>query len=417
MTQTSRRATFLLHQRRTWQGFRELLAPSLPPPSGRTVVGTKSKVTRPRSTNLPASHGDDLLALTLLWSPPGRSWMGSPPEEPGRSDDEGPQHLVQLEGFFISRTPITQAQWREVALWEPREGEAWGRELTADPSRFQGSEARLLEGEANTDHRPVEQVSWFDAMEFCSRLSRRTGRTYRLPSEAQWEYACRAGTTTPFHFGDTITPVLANYDGTYTYGDGLKGEDRQQTTPVGSFPANTWGLQDMHGSVWEWCADHWHDSYAGAPDDGSAWLEPDAAEDEGRQLRGGSWCNDPRYCRSAYRFHDAPASLSSSIGFRVVCLPRDPGDDVSIPSGSTSASHHDGHGASDGRDRERQLLELLGAGEATDAVLANRLGGTSLQTLRRLLRDLQRKQLIEEVPSVGRAWRLTAGGHELLRRG
>jgi formylglycine-generating enzyme required for sulfatase activity len=194
--------------------------------------------------------------------------MGSPEEEPERSDDEGPQHLVQLQGFFLSQTPITQAQWREVADWKPNKAErAWSKKLNPNPSHFKG------------DQRPVEQVYWDDAMEFCHRLSLRSGRSYTLPSEAQWEYACRAGTKTPFCFGDTISPELANYDGNYVYGnadadaDGPKGIYREQTTPVGMFPANAWGLQDMHGNVYEWCLDEWHESYEGAPIDGRAWEE------------------------------------------------------------------------------------------------------------------------------------------------
>jgi len=149
----------------------------------------------------------------------------------------------------------------------------------------------------------------------------RTGRRYTLPSEAQWEYACRAGTTTPFAFGETITPDLANYDGNFTYGEGRKGEFREQTTPVGMFPANAWGLQDMHGNVWEWCLDHWHESYEGAPEDGSAWLSEGG---ESRLLRGGSWRLDPGNCRSACRGLNLPDSASYSLGFRVVCLPQGP---------------------------------------------------------------------------------------------
>jgi formylglycine-generating enzyme required for sulfatase activity len=164
-------------------------------------------------------------------------------------------------------------------------------------------------------------------MEFCSRLSQRTGRTYRLPSEAQWEYACRAGTTTPFHFGETITSELANYRASFTYANGPKGEYRGQTTPVGMFPANAWGLQDMHGNVWEWCLDHWHESYEGAPSDGSAWVDGEGLDGEQsrreRLLRGGSWFNRPQYCRSAYRDRIHPGDRLDYWGFRVCCLPQD----------------------------------------------------------------------------------------------
>jgi formylglycine-generating enzyme required for sulfatase activity len=221
---------------------------------------------------------------------------------------------VQLQGFFLAQTPITQAQWREVANWQPSKGErAWSKELNPNPSYFKG------------DQRPVELVSWDEAMEFCHRLSQRTGRHYTLPSEAQWEYACRAGTISPFHCGSTISSKLANYDGTKVYGDGEKGEYRQQTLDVASFPANPWGLHDMHGNVWEWCADHWHDNYEGAPEDGRAWIdEGDKANDlKLRLLRGGSWEVNPRYCRSADRFLIRPVARNYNVGFRVCCLPQD----------------------------------------------------------------------------------------------
>jgi formylglycine-generating enzyme required for sulfatase activity len=279
-------------------------------------------------------------ALTLVQIPAGSFLMGSPPDEPQRADDEGPQHTVELASFFISQTPITQGQWREVAQWKEREGERWERELEANPSRFQPKDEaeekkesygsfRLLDGEASSDQRPVERVSWLDAMEFCNRLSQRTGRHYTLPSEAQWEYACRAGTITPFAFGETLSDELANYDASETYGNGLKGKNRKQTTPVGMFPANAWGLQDMHGNVREWCLDDWHGSYEGAPVDGSAWL--DGAEGQsskreggGRLLRGGSWSIFPGRCRSAFRYPYRPDDAYSFIGFRVVCLPQGP---------------------------------------------------------------------------------------------
>jgi hypothetical protein len=275
------------------------------------------------------------LALTLIEIPAGSFLMGSPPEEPGLSDDEGPQHEVKLASFFMSHTPITQAQWREVAGWQSLPAERWGQDLNPDPSHFYNregqaeGEVRLFEAEANTDNRPVENVSWLDAMEFCNRLSQRTGRTYTLPSEAQWEYACRAGTTTPFHFGDMISPELANYHGNYAYADGPKGIYREQTTPVRMFPANAWGLHDMHGNVWEWCLDEWHESYEGAPTDGRAW--GDAAEGEKSKelvktklLRGGSWNFIPGSCRSASRNHFRPDYANDGVGFRVVCLPQGP---------------------------------------------------------------------------------------------
>ena len=245
------------------------------------------------------------VSLRLIQIPAGRFLMGSPPEELERSADEGPQREVALPEFWLGQTPITQAQWRVVAGWPKVE-----RELAKDPSEFKG------------DGRPVEQVSWHDAMEFCRRLSQRLGRTFSLPSEAQWEYACRAGTTTPFAFGETISPELANYDGTFAYANGPKGVNRGATTPAGNFPANAWGLQDMHGNVWEWCLDHWHESYSGAPSDGSAWLSSPGVDAE-RLLRGGSWVDSPWICRSAYRVRNHPVYRGMSVGFRVCCLPQD----------------------------------------------------------------------------------------------
>jgi formylglycine-generating enzyme required for sulfatase activity len=243
--------------------------------------------------------------LRLIQIPAGRFLMGSPPEELERSADEGPQHEVALPEFWLGQTPITQAQWRVVASWPKVE-----RELAKDPSLFKG------------DGRPVERVSWHDAMEFSARLSRHTGRIYTLPSESQWEYACRAGTTTPFAFGETISPELANYDGTFAYANGPTGVNRGATTPAGNFPANAWGLQDMHGNVWEWCLDHWHESYSGAPSDGSAWLSSPGVDAE-RLLRGGSWFFGPWFCRSACRLRYLPGFRDFNVGFRVCCLPQD----------------------------------------------------------------------------------------------
>jgi formylglycine-generating enzyme required for sulfatase activity len=246
------------------------------------------------------------VALTMLTIPAGNFLMGSPENEPERLEREGPQHDVTLGSFSMAQTPITQGQWRAVADWQKVE-----RDLKPDPSKFKGP------------NRPVEQVSWFDAMEFCRRLSQRTGKPYGLPSEAQWEYSCRAGTTTPFHFGATLTPDLANYNGNFSYSDGPNGTCRQQTTDVASFPANAWGLHDLHGNVWEWCVDHWHGSYDFAPGDHQPWLIPAAAVDESRLHRGGSWYFLPRMCRSAFRSCSLPGFRDDNIGFRVCCLPQD----------------------------------------------------------------------------------------------
>lgn len=266
------------------------------------------------------------VSLTMLRIPEGEFNMGSPQEELERYEDEGPQVLLRPREFWLGQTPITQEQWRVVAQWTERGQERWGRDLKANPSFFQarqdrhGSGGWLLGDEETTEQRPVEQVGWEDAMEFCHRLSQRTGLSFSLPSEAQWEYACRAGTTTPFAFGETLTTELANYDGEGSYANGPKGKHRKQTTRVGSFPANAWGLQDMHGNVWEWCLDHSKENHEGAPEDGSARLNKDGDQGCRRVLRGGSWNDGPEDCRSAYRDRDAPDHAKGLIGFRVACL-------------------------------------------------------------------------------------------------
>jgi formylglycine-generating enzyme required for sulfatase activity len=217
--------------------------------------------------------------------------MGSPTNESGRTQAEDPQHPVNVPAFFIGKFEVTQEQYQQI--------------MGRNPSNFKGAK------------RPVEQVSWNDAVEFCKKLSQKTGRKYRLPSEAEWEYACRAGTTTPFHFGETITTELANYDPSQTYANEPKGQYRQQTTDVGSFPPNAFGLYDMHGNVWEWCQDNWHESYKGAPSDGSAWIDND---NQYPILRGGSWFYNPEYCRSASRnYYYTRDNLYYGIGFRIVC--------------------------------------------------------------------------------------------------
>jgi formylglycine-generating enzyme required for sulfatase activity len=269
-------------------------------------------------------HQEDLgqgISLDLVMIPGGTFIMGSPLDEAGRDwygyfDDalrgenvEGPQHQVKIPPFLMGKYPVTQAQWKAVTTLPKVE-----HDLNADPANFKG------------DNLPVEQVSWDDAVEFCQRLSKETGREYRLPSEAEWEYACRAGMATPFHFGATITTDLANYngndgmeDGEYPgfYGQWQRGEYRKRTTEVGYFSANGFGLYDMHGNVWEWCLDNWHRTHDGAPMDGSAWLSFDG--DNLGLLRGGSWSSDPWFCRSAVREEVTRDHCSSCISFRIVC--------------------------------------------------------------------------------------------------
>jgi formylglycine-generating enzyme required for sulfatase activity len=217
--------------------------------------------------------------------------MGSPASEARREGDEGPQHRVTVPTFYMGRYEVTQAQWQAV--------------MGDNPSSFSG------------DNLPAENVSWNDAIEFCKRLSQNTGRRYRLPSEAEWEYACRAGTTTPFAFGETITTDLVNYNGN-SYGGALKGKSRGRTIPVGSLGmANRFGLYDMHGNLWEWCQDLYHITYNGAPTDGSAW---ESEGDTRRILRGGGWL-DPAYgSRSADRYMEAPNNRRNYLGLRVVMV-------------------------------------------------------------------------------------------------
>ena len=227
--------------------------------------------------------------------------MGAPKKESDSRDSERPTHEVTVQSFYMGRHQVTQAQWKVVARYPQVD-----RELDPDPSNFKG------------DRLPVEKVYWDDAQEFCNRLSAHTGKAYRLPSEAEWEYACRAGTTTSFHFGETIAPELANYRGTSTYNDGPQGEYREKTIDVGSFSANAWGLYDMHGNVWEWCEDDWHDNYENAPTDGSAWVESDR-ENVIKLLRGGSWFFNPVDCRSAKRYVNTRDYRDDDVGFRVSC--------------------------------------------------------------------------------------------------
>ena len=217
--------------------------------------------------------------------------MGSSEDEEGRFGREGPQHEVRVASFLMGKYPITQEQWESI--------------MEKNPSKFPGAK------------RPVDNISWHDAIAFCERLSEKTGRDYRLPSEAEWEYACRARTTTPFHVGKTLTFELANYDATHAYGpEPAAGEYRGETTDVGSFLPNGFDLYDMHGNVWEWCADSWHSDYRRAPSDGRVWET--GGNNLRRVLRGGAWDILATGCRSVFRDCDHPGNHEASYGLRVV---------------------------------------------------------------------------------------------------
>jgi formylglycine-generating enzyme required for sulfatase activity len=222
------------------------------------------------------------IRLEMVSLPAGKFTMGS-----SESNDEKPQHQVKVNSFAIGKYPVTQAQYQAV--------------MGTNPSHFK-----------NNPQNPVEQVSWNDAKAFCQKLSQITGKTYRLPTEAEWEYACRAGTTTRYYFGDNDNQL-----GDYAW---YRGNSNRTTHPVGQKKPNGWGLYDMSGNVWEWCEDNWHDSYAGAPDDGTAWIDNDNRSQSKKCLRGGSWGSSPNFCRSAVRVRNFPDILGSNHGFRVACV-------------------------------------------------------------------------------------------------
>ncbi|MGK7909234.1 MAG: SUMF1/EgtB/PvdO family nonheme iron enzyme [Synechococcus sp.] len=225
--------------------------------------------------------------LQMVAIPAGTFIMGSPEDENNRDSDEGPQHSVTVSRFSIGQYAITQAQWKAVAEWPEV-----NRSLPENPSKFKG------------DNRPVETINSLDAQEFCDRLSVKTGCNFRLPSEAEWEYACRAGTSTAYSCGQDLGTKTANFNDRYA-----------ETTAVGNFLPNPFGLYDMHGNVWEWCADLWHDSYEGAPSGSVPWLS-DGYKGSG-VLRGGAWNSKPDACRSGFRLGSKIEGKSDIVGFRV----------------------------------------------------------------------------------------------------
>jgi formylglycine-generating enzyme required for sulfatase activity len=285
-----------------------------PPPPAVAGIPLKSfafdlVATDPRGVVTGRSRGEakyfteDLgrgVTLDMALIPGGNFLMGSPDTEKFRFGEEGPQRNVEVPAFYMGKFEVTQAQWQAVAALPKIK-----LDLNPSPSNFEGVD------------RPIQNVSWQEAAEFCARLSKKTGRKWRLPSEAEWEYACRAGTMTPFYYGENITSELSNYDGREPYASGPRGEFRKQTMPVGKtgFP-NAFGLYDMHGNMWEWCLDPWHENYRAAPLDGSVWESGGDASQ--RIVRGGAWNRPANNCRSAYRLKVQPGKRYDVIGFRVV---------------------------------------------------------------------------------------------------
>jgi formylglycine-generating enzyme required for sulfatase activity len=245
-----------------------------------------------RSHHFADQFSEDLgngVQLDLIQIPAGIFPMGSNPHQ-GHVDEE-PTHLVTIKSFRMGKFLITQAQWKAVMAKLP-------------PCRFKG------------ENLPVERVSWKAAHEFCQRLSQKMGSNYHLPSETQWEYACRAGTNTPFSFGETLTTEVANFNGEHTFRHEPPGIYFHSTSEGGEFPPNSFGLYDMHGNLWEWCADNWLDDYSSSPRDGNAYEKHD---NPFRVARGGSWHEPPELCRSAARLRVSQSDADEFVGFRVAC--------------------------------------------------------------------------------------------------
>jgi formylglycine-generating enzyme required for sulfatase activity len=283
-----------------WDLITTILPPTLALPSvsfsfATVAIGGSGKELR-REQGVAQQCIEDLgqgVNLEMVKISGGAFLMGSPASEIGHLQQEAPQHQVEIADFWMSKFPITQNQWKAIANLP-----LVNRAIKASPSKFKG------------DRHPVESVSWYDAVECCNRLIRYTGKPYRLPREAEWEYACRAGTATPFHFGEILTLDVANYGNN----SNKNSKNSHRTTAVGEYQvANSFGLYDMHGNVWEWCSDWWRQNYKHlkiAPDE--------SPENNPRVTRGGSWFDILNSCRSASRMDDNPEIPAATIGFRVV---------------------------------------------------------------------------------------------------
>ena len=258
-----------------------------PKPASPNPAPRKPKAPPPKSRGASTTPRRVAPKIEMVYVPGGDFLIGSPENEPGRYKGEGPQHRVTMQSFYIGKYEVTQAQWRAV--------------MGSNPSRFKG------------DSLPVENVSWYEAKDFCRKYSQMKGEEYRLPTEAEWEYACRAKTTGAYA-GDLYAMAW------YFENSGSK------THPVGQKQPNAFGIYDMHGNVWEWCEDQWHVSYDGAPNDGRAWVDivdiSATGSGSDRVFRGGGWINFAFICRSAYRNVGAPGFRDLTLGFRLVRVGR-----------------------------------------------------------------------------------------------
>lgn len=281
---------------------RSELADASTPAIGQTQSGSSATLNKPVGT-VPGSPWTSPSGIDFVYIRPGTFIMGSPGSESGPDDKDETQHRVTLtKGYWLGKYEVTQGQWQAVMG------------TTLQQQRDKAYPSWPLAGEGR-DH-PTYYVSWEDCQEFIKKLCEKEGvpqGTYRLPTEAEWEYACRAGTTGPFHYGDSLDASQANFDGNFPYGSGMEGEYRQKTTPAGSFRPNSWGLYDMHGNIWEWCQD-WYGQYP------TKSVADPAGPGSGsfRVLRGGCWNNDAMGCRSADRVKAEPGFRYYYVGFRLL---------------------------------------------------------------------------------------------------
>jgi formylglycine-generating enzyme required for sulfatase activity len=237
----------------------------------------------------PRRYVESAAGILFVRIPAGAFQMGSPPGEPGRQRDETLHRVILSRPFYLSEAEVTQGQWMAV--------------MGSNPSHFRAAGSSA----------PVENVTWFEVQEFLKRLNGRREGTFRLPTEAEWEYACRAGTESAYAFGDRLSEAQANYDGRYPLPGQKPGEFRGRTLPVKSFPPNRWGLYDMHGNVWEWCADEY------CPYPSGMVRDPlNRCNSPYKVIRGGSWYFGADSARSALRYTHEPQLRGFSIGFRVV---------------------------------------------------------------------------------------------------